>query len=124
MYKGINQRRKLKCVPFCFWKINACHRDFWQATPSFSQLAWADDYFALLVLFKLFLEKKAFQWFDNKGSFFFIPMDNMTLNEKGLDFFGTIFMGDLNNVFITYSKKLGHEWMNEKGHILVNLGQI
>ena len=51
-------------------------------------------------------------------------MDNMTLNEKELDFFGTIFMGDLNDVFITYSKKLGHEWMNEKGHILVNLRQI
>ena len=52
-------------------------------------------------------------------------MDNNTLNEKGLDFFGTIFMGDLNNVVITYSKKLGYAGgMNEKGIILVNLGQI
>ena len=35
------------------------------------------------------------------------------------------FNGWPDNVIITYSRKLGHAGgMNEKGHILVNLGQI
>ena len=49
-------------------------------------------------------------------------MEHMTLNEKGLDFFGTVFMGDLNNVVITYSKDIGHAGgMIEKVHILVKM---
>ena len=43
----------------------------------------------------------------------------MTLNAKGLNFFGTIFMGDVTVVKVEHVGS-----MNEKGHILVNLGQI
>ena len=51
-------------------------------------------------------------------------MEDMALNEKGLDFYGTS-LGWPDNVIITYSRKLGYAGgMNEKGYILVNLGQI
>ena len=52
-------------------------------------------------------------------------MGNMTLDEKGLDFFGAMFYGWPDNVIITYFRKIGHlGGMNEKRHILVNLEQI
>ena len=38
--------------------------------------------------------------FGNKGNFFFIPIEDKALNEKGLDFFGTILMGDLTTLFL------------------------
>ena len=39
--------------------------------------------------------KQAFQRFVNKGSFFFISKEHLTLNKKGLDFVGTLFKDNL-----------------------------
>ena len=60
-----------------------------------------------------------------QGKFFFTPIEYMTLNGMGLDFFGTMFMGGLRTLLLLILK--GRAFLGgmiEKRHILVNLGQI
>ena len=62
-------------------------------------MARAGDYFTLLLLFKLFLQTKAFEWFGNKEDFFFIPMENIALDEKRLLFSNSLRSNKNNLIF-------------------------
>ena len=90
--------------------------------PSFSQLARAGDCFTLLLLFKPFLEKQAFQWYGSKGRFY-----SLGAYDIEWEWIGPVqnYVYGWPNVIISLFRKVWHVGgMTEKGHILVNLRQI